>query len=76
MLFTHEINITITLINTSVSMFTALVSVLQIDPKRLSNLANVTELIGTRRGFDQKVWLWAPSNRQESPRTLINTLFT
>jgi hypothetical protein len=34
-------------------MFTALVSVLQIDPKRLNNLANVTELTGTlREGFD------------------------
>jgi hypothetical protein len=53
MLFTDEINITIKLTNTNVSMFTALVSVLQIDPKRLNNLANVTELTGTlREGFD------------------------
>jgi hypothetical protein len=53
MLCTDEINININLINISVSMFKALVSVLQIDQKRLNNLGNVTEIIGTcREGFD------------------------
>jgi hypothetical protein len=52
MLLTDEINITIKLINKSVSIFTALLSVLQINPERLSNLANVTKLMGTVRGFD------------------------
>jgi hypothetical protein len=55
MLLTDEIEITIKLVNTSISMLTVLLImyVLQIGWETLSNLANVTKLISTHReGFD------------------------